>query len=46
MYFRNFVTESQSDIQVMWGLRLIKFLGLSLRKRIQNYEAISRFCGE
>jgi len=46
LYFRKSVTESQSNIQVLWGWKLIKFLGPSLRKRIQNYEYKSRHARE
>jgi len=28
----------QRQIQVLWGLKLIQFLGPSLKKKIQNYE--------
>jgi len=44
--FKKKNTKSQSNIQVLWGLKLINFLGPSLTKRIQNYKAISKFCGD
>ena len=43
--FKKKNTKLQSNIQVLLCLKLIKFLGPFLRKRIQNYKAISRFCG-
>jgi hypothetical protein len=39
-------TKLQSNIQVLWGLKLIKYLEPSLRKRIQNYEYKSRYARE
>ena len=36
----------QGRIQVLWGLKLIQFLGPALRKRIQNYEYKIRYESE
>jgi len=44
--FKKKNTKLQSNFQVLWCLQLIKFLGPSLRKTIQNYEYKSGYAME